>query len=182
VVKLGNFDKFESRSSDGVVLGYALHSHAYHVHNLDTNRIMETCEGTFDETTPCPSPVFESICLDRMVQTIFVKEEHDDSDWGDPEPTPLTVLVKPASTTSTYGPDPTSSTTWGPLEPASAKARGVKATVDGDATSSWMAPWHVQRDHPPQQMIAEINERVTRTRYHGIFHFAQSAFVATFEP
>ena len=49
---------------------------------------METCDVTFDETAPCPSPVFEPVGLDPMGQTIFV-EEYDDIDWGDPEPTPL---------------------------------------------------------------------------------------------
>jgi hypothetical protein len=51
-LKQGNLDKFESRSSDGVFLGYALHSRAYRVLNLETNCIMETCEVTFNETTP----------------------------------------------------------------------------------------------------------------------------------
>jgi hypothetical protein len=57
-------DKFESRSSDGVFLGYALHSHVYHVLILETNLIMETCEVTFDETAPYPSPIFEPADLD----------------------------------------------------------------------------------------------------------------------
>jgi hypothetical protein len=52
-------DKYEPRCSDGVFLGYALHSRAYSVLNLETNRIMETCEVTFDETAHCPSPSFE---------------------------------------------------------------------------------------------------------------------------
>jgi hypothetical protein len=59
VLKQGNLDKFESRSSDGVFLSYALHSCAYRVLNVESNHIMETCEVTFDETAPCPSPVFE---------------------------------------------------------------------------------------------------------------------------
>jgi hypothetical protein len=66
VLKPGNLDKFESRSSDGVFLGYALHSHAYYVLNLETNRIMENCEVTFNETAPCPSPVFEPTSPDQM--------------------------------------------------------------------------------------------------------------------
>jgi hypothetical protein len=37
VLKKGNLDKFESQSSDGVFMGYALHSHAYRVLNLETN-------------------------------------------------------------------------------------------------------------------------------------------------
>jgi hypothetical protein len=140
VLKQGNLDKFESRSFDGVFLGYALHSRAYHVLNLETNRIMETCEVTFDETAPCPSPVFEPAGPDQMGQTIFVEEEHDDADWGDPEPTPPAAPVEPASTTSADGPDPTSSTTWGLLEPAPAENGGVEAAVEGEATSSREAP------------------------------------------
>jgi hypothetical protein len=59
-------DKFESWSSDGVFLGYALHPRAYHVLYLETNHIMETCVVTFNETTPCTSHVFEHVGLDQM--------------------------------------------------------------------------------------------------------------------
>jgi hypothetical protein len=64
VLKQGNLDKFESRSSDGVFLGYALHSHAYRVLNLETNHIMETCEVTFDDILSSPSPIFKHVGLD----------------------------------------------------------------------------------------------------------------------
>jgi hypothetical protein len=103
-------DKFESRSSDGVFLGYALHSHAYRALSLESNRIIESCEVTFDETTPCPSSGFEPTGLDQMGQTIFVEEEHDDADWVAPEMTPPAAPVEPASTTTADRPDPTSST------------------------------------------------------------------------
>jgi hypothetical protein len=93
VLKQGNLDKFESRSSDGVFLGYALHSRAYRVLNLETNHIMETCEVTSDEIAPCLSPVFKPIGPDQMGQTIFV-EGHDDADWGNPESTPLAAPVE----------------------------------------------------------------------------------------
>jgi hypothetical protein len=66
---------------------------------------METCEVTFDETAPCPFLVFETVGPDRMRQTIFVQEEYDDADWGDPELTPPTSLLEPASTTLADGPD-----------------------------------------------------------------------------
>jgi hypothetical protein len=61
-------DKFQSWSSDGVFLGCALHSRAYRVLIFETNRIMETCEVTFDETSPSPSSVFEPIGPDRWVR------------------------------------------------------------------------------------------------------------------
>jgi hypothetical protein len=105
VLKQGNLDKFESWSSDGVFLGYALHSHAYRVLNLETNHIMEPCEVTFDEIAPCPSPVLKPAGPDQMGQTIFM-EEHDDADWVALEPTPPAAPVEPASTTTADGPDP----------------------------------------------------------------------------
>jgi hypothetical protein len=36
-LKQGNLDKFESMSFDSIFLGYASHSHAYCVLNLETN-------------------------------------------------------------------------------------------------------------------------------------------------
>jgi hypothetical protein len=60
ILKQDNLDKFESRSSDGIFLGYTSHSHAYRVFNIEANRVVETCEVTFDETMPCSVPVFKS--------------------------------------------------------------------------------------------------------------------------
>jgi hypothetical protein len=124
---------------------------------------METCEVTFDETAPCPSPVFEPAGPDQMGYTIFV-EEHDDTDWVALELTPPAAPFEPASTTMANGPDPTPSTTWGPLEPAPTKNGGVEARVEGEATSSREAPQHIQHRHPPQQMTGELHERVTCSR------------------
>ena len=186
ILKKGNLDKFESRSSDGIFLGYASHSHAYRVLNLETNRVMETCEVTFDETVPCSSPVFESAGDEEMNKSIFVEEEQDDADWGDPEPTPPAAPVDPATTTSVDGPTATSSTTWGPYDQAPqlvpAAPEGAPAAVEGEASSSREAPRHIQHRHPPSTMIGNINERVTRNRSYEISHFAHSAFVANFEP
>jgi hypothetical protein len=53
ILKKGRLDKFESRSSDGIFLGYASHSRAFRVLNLENNLVMETCEVTFDEIQPC---------------------------------------------------------------------------------------------------------------------------------
>jgi hypothetical protein len=41
---------------------------------------MGTYEVTFDETTPCPSHVFELAGPDQMGHTIFVEEEHNNAD------------------------------------------------------------------------------------------------------
>jgi hypothetical protein len=51
ILKKGKMlDKFEARSVDGIFFGYAPHSRAYRVLNLETNQIVETCEVTFNET------------------------------------------------------------------------------------------------------------------------------------
>jgi hypothetical protein len=88
---------------------------------------------------------------------------------------PIGVILSPvipASTILANEPDPSPSTTWVQLEPAPTETRGVEADVEGEATSSRTALPHVQRDHPPQQMIGEIDMRVTRSRYHHMSHFA----------
>ena len=116
ILKQGNLDKFESRSSDGIFLGYASHSRAYRVLNLETNRVVETYEVTFDETIPCATPIFERVGEDELGESIFVEEEQEDADWGDPKPTPPSAPLEPTMTTSAHGPDPSTSTTWGPFE------------------------------------------------------------------
>jgi hypothetical protein len=44
ILEKGRLYKFESRSSNGIFLGYASHSRAFRVLNLDTNLVIETCE------------------------------------------------------------------------------------------------------------------------------------------
>ena len=113
VLKEGNLDKFEYCSSDGIFLGYASHSRAYCVLLIDSNIVRETCEVTFDKTTPCNASVFE----DKFGTSIFEDEEEEAAE-GDAEAT--THAVDPvASATSSDdddGPDPTTSTSRGPVE------------------------------------------------------------------
>jgi len=86
VLKDGNLDKFESRSSDGIFLDYASHSRAYRVLIIDTNIVRETCEVTFDETAPCNSSVFEVAGDDELSTSIFEDEEEEAAE-GDAEAT-----------------------------------------------------------------------------------------------
>jgi hypothetical protein len=50
VLKCGNLDKFESRSFDGILLGYTPHGRSYRVYNFKTNAVIKSCGVTFDET------------------------------------------------------------------------------------------------------------------------------------
>jgi hypothetical protein len=60
-LKHGNLDKFESRSSNGILLGYTPHDRFYRVFNLETNTVVESYDVTFDETAPCPCDDFECV-------------------------------------------------------------------------------------------------------------------------
>jgi hypothetical protein len=59
VLKRRNLDKFESRSSDGNLLGNTLRGRSYRVFNLEINTVVKLCDMTFDETAPYPCDIFE---------------------------------------------------------------------------------------------------------------------------
>jgi hypothetical protein len=96
---------------------------------------------------PCSVPVFESAGDQEIGESIFVEENEEDADWGDAESTFLTSPIESTTTTSAHGPDPSSSTTWGPHEPppqpTPAAPEEGPATVEGEATSSREAPRHI---------------------------------------
>jgi hypothetical protein len=72
VLKRGNLDKFESHSSDGILLGYNPHGRSYRVFNLETNTVVESYDVTFDETARCPRDVFVFACDKKIEENIFV--------------------------------------------------------------------------------------------------------------
>jgi hypothetical protein len=74
VLKRGNLDKFESRSFDGILLGYTPHDRSYRVYNFETNTVVESYDVTFDETTPCPRGVVECAGDKKIEESIFVDE------------------------------------------------------------------------------------------------------------
>jgi hypothetical protein len=55
--------------------------------------------------------------------------------------------------------------------------------VEGEIVSEPAAPSHIQKAHPPQQIIGNLNERVTRSlRSAHLSYFSNTLFVALFEP
>jgi hypothetical protein len=112
ILKKGKkLDKFEARSVDGIFFGYASHSRAYRVLNLETNQIVETCKVTFDETQPCSQLVFECAGDDELGEEIFKEEEHEHGDDEDGGMVPLAEHVPTTSTTVMDDPSPTLTTT-----------------------------------------------------------------------
>jgi hypothetical protein len=73
-LKCGNLDKFESLSSDGILLANTPHDRSYRVFNLETNTIIESCDVTLNETALYPHDVFECACDKKMEDSIFLDE------------------------------------------------------------------------------------------------------------
>jgi hypothetical protein len=114
VLKCGNLDKFESRSFDGILLGYTPHGRSYQVYNLETNTIVELCDVTFNKTAPCPCDVFECAGDKEIEESIFVDEGLQGIDGVEDEPLlPSTSSLEhvPASTLEAGAPQATTSST-----------------------------------------------------------------------
>jgi hypothetical protein len=108
ILKKGkNLDKFEARSVDGIFFGYAFHSRAFRVLNLETNQISETCEVTFDKTQPHSFLVFDFAGDDELCKEIFREEEHEHKDDEDGGVAPAAENVPTTLTTIENGPSPT---------------------------------------------------------------------------
>jgi hypothetical protein len=70
-----------------------------------------------------------------------------------------------------------------PLATTSSTTAVEASRVDGEIISEQGAPSHVLKAHPSQQIIANLNERVTRSsRLAHLSYFTNRLFVALFEP
>jgi hypothetical protein len=176
VQKCGNLDKFKSRSFDDILLGYTSHGRSYRVYNFETNTVVESWDVTFDEIAPCPCNVLECVGDKEMEESIFVDEGLQGIDGDEDEPLlPSTSSLEyvPASTLEAAAPQATTSST----------AVANASRVEGEIISKSGAPSHIQKAHPPQQIICNLNERVPRSlRSAHLSCFTNTLFVALFEP
>jgi hypothetical protein len=176
LLKCGNLNKFESRSFDDILLGYTPHGRSYRVYNFETNTIIESCDVTFDKTAPCPHGVVECAGDKEMEESIFVDEGLQGINGDEDEPLlPSTSSPEPipASALEAEAPQATISSTI-----------AVEASrVEGEIISESGAPSHIQKAHPPQQIIGNLNERVTHfSRSAHLSCFSNTLFVVLFEP
>jgi hypothetical protein len=75
VLNRSNLDKFESRSSDAILLGYTPRDRSYRVFNLESNAVVESYDVNFDETAPYSCDIFECVGDKEMEENIFIDEE-----------------------------------------------------------------------------------------------------------
>jgi hypothetical protein len=94
--------------------------------NLETNRIVETCEVTFDETQPRSQLLFECAGDDELGEEIFQEEEHEHGDDEDGGVVPTTEHVHTTSITVVDGPS---------LTPTTTNQDQGKATIEGEVAS-----------------------------------------------
>jgi hypothetical protein len=176
VLKCKNLDKFESHSLDDILLVYTPHGRSYRDYNFETNIVVESCDMTFNETAPCPHGVFECAGDKEMEQSIFVDEGLQGVDGDEDEPLlPSTSSPEhvPAFTLEAEAPKATTSST----------AAVGASQFEGEIVSEPRAPSHIQKVHPPQQIIGNLNERVTRSlKSVHLSCFSNTLFIALFEP
>nr|AAX96493.1 retrotransposon protein, putative, unclassified [Oryza sativa Japonica Group]ABA91692.1 retrotransposon protein, putative, unclassified, expressed [Oryza sativa Japonica Group] len=193
-LKSGNLDKFEARSTDGLFLGYPAHIRGYHVLILETNKIIEICEVFFDEASPGTRPDIAG--TQSQVQGEDGRIFEDESDDNDDDE------VGSAGQTGRQASQTAGKTPVRPPQEERSDRPGTSGsgTVDADrdgppeittststdtergSTSEVAAPLHIQRQHPPEQIIGNIGERTTRSKVTTHDVCANSAFVAFFEP
>jgi hypothetical protein len=144
--------------------------------NLETNTVVESYDMTFDETAPCPRDVFECVGNKEMEESIFVDDglQSINSDEYEPLlPSTSSPEFVPASTLEAKAPQPTTSST-----------AAVEASQDeGEIISESSSLSHIQKAHTPQQIISNLNERVTWSSSSAhLSCFTNTLFVALFEP
>jgi hypothetical protein len=166
ILKCGNLDKFESRSLDGIFLGYTPHGRSYRVLHLETNIIVESCDVTF-----------ESAGDKEVEESIFVDEELQDFEGDEDE------HIAPVSTSSP-GHIPASTLEAEATQAATSFSIGVHASgIEGEINSENGATSHIQKAHLPQQIIGNLNQSVTQSsRLAHLSCFTNTLVVALFEP
>jgi hypothetical protein len=175
-LKHGNLDKFESRSSDGILLGYTPHGRSYRVFNLQTNTVVESRDVTFNETVPCPLDVFECAGDKEMEESIFVDEGLQSVDDDEDEPL--------LSSTSSPEHVPTSTLKAGAPHATTSSTAAVEVSwVEGEIISELGAHSHVQKAYPSQQTIGNLNKRVTQSSSSAhLSCFINTLLVVLFDP
>jgi hypothetical protein len=152
------------------------HGRSYQVYSFETNTVVESCDVTFDETAPYPHSAFERAGNTKIEESIFVDEGLQSVDDDEDEPLVLSISspeTVPAFTLEAEAPHATTSST----------AAVEASRVEGEIASERGAPSHIQKRHPPRQIIGNLNERVTcSSRSAHLSCFSNTFFVALFEP
>jgi hypothetical protein len=146
------------------------------VFNLEINTVVESCDVTFDETAHCPHDVFEYAGDKEIEDSIFVDEELQGFD--DDENDPLRHFTSSPEHVSAF-----ILKAVAPQASTSSIAEVEASRVEEEIISKLGDPSHIQKAHPPQQIIGNLNERVIQfSRSAHISYFINTLFVSLFKP
>ncbi|WVZ54237.1 LOW QUALITY PROTEIN: hypothetical protein U9M48_005064 [Paspalum notatum var. saurae] len=161
----------------GIWIRYASSSRAFQLWIMETHQVIKTCEVSFDESLPCTTPAFELSSDDEEGTPIFEDEEGEYDD-GDAGASALAAAPAPSATSSDDedGPTPMASTSL-PQNTTQAEVGPIEDA--GKMTSERFSL--LSRDHPPQRMISDLHQQVTRSLVNSLAFFSHSTFVASFE-
>jgi hypothetical protein len=154
VLKRDNLDKFEFCSSNGILLRYTPHGRPYRVFNLETSTIVESCDVTFDETATCPHDAFEYTGDKEIEESIFIDEKLHGFDRDEDKPLLSSTSLPELVPASTLEPEASYAST-------SSTAAMEVSRIEGEIISNQGAPSHIQKAYLPQQIIGNLNERIT---------------------
>jgi hypothetical protein len=143
ILKCGNLDKFESRSSDDILLCYTPHGRSYRVFDRETNTVVESYDVTLDETDPYLCDVFERACDKEMEESILVDEKLQGFDSDEDEPLLPSISLSEHVSSSTLEAEAPQSTTFSTTAVETSR-------VEWEINSEQRAPSHIQKAHPPQ--------------------------------
>jgi hypothetical protein len=105
--------------------------------------VVESCDVTFIESTPCPRDVFECAGDKEMEGSMFVHEKLQGFDCDEDDllcPSTSSPELVPASSLEAEAPQATTFSTVTVEVPR----------VEGEIISNQGAPSHIQKVHPPQ--------------------------------
>jgi hypothetical protein len=158
------------------LLGYTPHGRSYRVYNSETNTVVKSCDVIFDETAPFSRDVFECAGDRKMKESIFVDEGLQSVDGDKDE------LLLPSTSSPEHIPSFTLEAE-APQATTSSTAAVEASQVEGEVISESGAPSHVKKAYPPQQIIGNLNKRVTRySRSAHLTCFTNTLFVTLFKP
>jgi hypothetical protein len=110
----------------------------------------------FDETAHCPCGVFECAGDNEIEESIFIDEGLQGINGDEDEPLLPSISSPESIPASTLEAEALQATT-------SSTAAAEVSQVEGEIISEPGAPSHIQKAHPPQQIIGNLNERVTHS-------------------